>query len=275
MANAVVMPVAANNVFASRSEPQAPGRWLRNLHTYLIQGDNVVCRLLTKIQNKAGVSKAFALNVGVALIFLLLLFARREIQQTLSTALITCYPTYCSAVVLTGKVANNADNVSKWLLFWTIYATFEPLVNIFVSFFFYCVYCNSRFIFEEPFVSFLPFYWLIKTLFVLALCLPPIDLCSKWIKEWIKPLNFVSQNRFDRQTFLDAHPFLLKEMNLERGIVKTCDEHVLQKELVKMKVEKILRSLSNQMPFNVPLSVGSIAAIASIPKNFSIVQPVN
>lgn len=76
----------------------------------------------------------------------------------------------------------------------------------------------------------LPGYWPIKTLFLLCVYLPPINLVSLWHEQWIKPLACLTQKKLKRDIMLKAHPYLLEKLGLTREmLMKMPDELDLNK----------------------------------------------
>lgn len=131
MANPIVPAV-----ILSPLDPQPSGIWLRKLHIYLIRPENVIGNILTKIHNVLGISKSVLLNISIDFIVVVLIFANTRVQMIVSTILSVCYPIYCSCRMMIGKVSFNRDMLTKWLLFWTIYAMFEFVVIIYIEFFY-------------------------------------------------------------------------------------------------------------------------------------------
>ncbi|KAL3866857.1 hypothetical protein ACJMK2_044114 [Sinanodonta woodiana] len=118
--------------------------WKSNLNEAL-QEKNFVTDLLAKIEQKTGVGRLY-IAMGFC-VFLIVYLMVGYGAQFLCNFIGFLYPAYCSvkAIETTRK-----DDDTQWLIYWVVFATFSLLE-----------------IFTDIFLYWIPFYWLLKCLFLI------------------------------------------------------------------------------------------------------------
>lgn len=98
---------------------------------YLVNGDHFVSRQLGKIEPVIGVSKEILVNICVAVIVLVLLFAEPPAQQFVTSVVTIPFPAYCSYFSFTSE---NIDEFKICLLYWSFHVLFKFLIRFFYNF---------------------------------------------------------------------------------------------------------------------------------------------
>lgn len=127
----------------------------------------------------------------IVIIASLLLFGDPAVSRMISNLIVIPYALWRTSrhLFCTSTSPDNVDHVKTWLLFWAIYAEVQLLVSLLLlpNIKYPSFQDFSHMLFKEPLLSYIPLYWMLKTLSLFVICMPPFHLCGVWYKKWVKP----------------------------------------------------------------------------------------
>lgn len=102
-------------------------RW-KTVHSFLLDEPHYISRFTSYVESDMGIKKNSALMAIEVIISLALIFSEDRHQQVISTCITVAYPMYNSFMLLVSQ--KNDESTKILLLYWIIYACFEPLVSL-------------------------------------------------------------------------------------------------------------------------------------------------
>eukprot|EP00918_Siedleckia_nematoides_P079834 GHVU01174940.1.p1 GENE.GHVU01174940.1~~GHVU01174940.1.p1 ORF type:complete len:201 (-),score=33.02 GHVU01174940.1:2142-2744(-) len=142
-----------------------------------LQEKNACTDILEKIEKKTNV-KRLHLVLGIAAVIALWLMVGYG-AQFLCNFLGFLYPAYASVKAIESK---GKDDDTKWLTYWVVYSTFS-LVEFFT----------------DIFLFWIPFYWLLKCMFLIYCMVPfPWNGSLTIYNRFIRPFILKHQNKVDQ-----------------------------------------------------------------------------
>ena len=130
---------------------------------------------LVNLEKKTQVKKIYLIYGILACVVSWLMFGYGT--QLLCNAIGFAYPAYCSVKALE---SHNKNDDTQWLVYWVVFASFSVLE-----------------FFSDILVGWVPFYWLLKCLFLIW-CMSPLDGASLIYNKIILPLFLKNQSKIDK-----------------------------------------------------------------------------
>lgn len=174
----ILIDMAANT-------PSFVNNYLEKVDKYLSESDNVVTKTLDVIEKKTNVKKRYLVLIATVWVGLYLIFGYAA--SLLCSFIGFVYPAYYSVKAI--ESPSGSDD-TEWLMYWVVFASFSCLE-----------------FFSDILLSWFPFYFLIKCIFLLW-CMAPISyngskvIYNRLIRPWVlqnenkidEVLGFVSNN---------------------------------------------------------------------------------